>query len=306
MHTYILYMYMISIGWYFSTSLALPCKVFSHIWDVYPMEDLNWKLVLLRFVWVLGQQPCWSPAMCLQAFSVFVWDRWGCNVLRHQTKGPKKPMPLRDFKTSFVWNQAGLHQRNHFSTYYDLGVHWKRPSNHPWCWEPKTNWWETSDGPKLWQMWQGCDNFPSESWGPVYITTYDGPWWFVWFLMDTDFRWNTIVAMVFCHAPHFIFYHIYIYIFIQVTGITGPHQIASESHWINWIFFRTGDITFFVDVYTTWGGSLRASVAVTVDQYPILSAAPSKIWGEKNGRIALVVTLGRPWFWGTPKFMFFL
>ena len=80
--TYILYMYMISIGWYFSTSLALPCKVFSHIWDVYPMEDLNWKLVLLRFVWVLGQQPCWSPAMCLQAFSVFVWDRWGCNVLR--------------------------------------------------------------------------------------------------------------------------------------------------------------------------------------------------------------------------------
>lgn len=173
------------------------------------MEDLNWKLVLLRFVWVLGQQPCWSPAMCLQAFSVFVWDKWGCNVLRHQTKGPKKPHGLERFQNKcFLRNQAGMHHRNqnfNTMTWVFIGSDLQRTL----VLGTKNQWRKTSDGPKSWRM---TNNFPSESWGPFYITTFDGPWWFVWCLMDTDFRRNTIVAMVFCHAPHFILY-IYIYIY---------------------------------------------------------------------------------------------
>lgn len=38
-----------------------------------------------------------------------------------------------------------------------------------------------------------------------------------------------------------------------------------------------GDITFFVDVYTTFGGSLRATVDVTVDAWPV-SNATSQLW----------------------------
>ena len=146
---------------------------------MYPMEDLNWKLVLLRFVWVLGQQPCWSPAMCLQAFSVFVWDKWGCNVWRHQTKGPKNPMALRDFKTSFLKPGRNAPKKSFFNTmtWVFIGSDLQTTL----VLGTKTNWWETSDGPKLWQMWQGCDNFPSKSWGPFYITTFDGPWWCVVF-----------------------------------------------------------------------------------------------------------------------------
>lgn len=52
---------------------------------------------------------------------------------------------------------------------------------------------------------------------------------------------------------------------------SGPAALLITSN------VPAGDITFFVDVYTTWGGSLRASVAVTVDPYPILNATLQRL-----------------------------
>ena len=237
-HIYYICIWYLSID-IFSTSLALPCKVFSHIWDVYPMEDLNWKLVLLRFVWVLGQQPCWSPAMCLQAFSVFVWDRWGCNVLRHQTKGPKNPMALRDFKTSFFWNQAGMDQRNHFSTLW-LGFSLERPSSNPCVRNQKPmveNFWWT-------QVMTDDKQLPLRKLGTFL---HNHIWWTVMVCLVFDghrfpakyYSCNRF----FCHVTslHFLLYiyihTVYRYFCPGNRYNVPPHQIASESHWINWIFF---------------------------------------------------------------------
>ena len=104
------------------------------------MEDLNWKLVLLRFVWVLGQQPCWSAAMCLQ---VRYFGTGGvANVLcfrkyvymkRHQTKGPKNrknPWFSETSKQVYSWWADCKQITQHMS--------WVNSSDfkQPICWEP--------------------------------------------------------------------------------------------------------------------------------------------------------------------------
>lgn len=110
----------------------------------------------------------------------------------------------------FFWNQAGLHQTNHLPTYYDLGFHWKRPSNNPWCWEPKTNWWEN-----FWwtQVMTDDKQLPLQKLGTFL---HNHIWWTVMVCVVFDGHWfpaKYSLKWFFATSLHFI---LYIYIYMDI------------------------------------------------------------------------------------------
>eukprot|EP00438_Fugacium_kawagutii_P021080 Skav205903 [mRNA] locus=scaffold123:373306:380117:+ [translate_table: standard] len=65
--------------------------------------------------------------------------------------------------------------------------------------------------------------------------------------------------------------------FAEIRLASGPRALLATKD------LPAGDITFFVDVYTTWGGSLRATQDVTVDPWPVSSPSAQRTWKSTVG-----------------------
>ena len=201
---------------------------------------------------------------------------------------------LRVLKTPWLWeissNKFFFFETRQDCTkeiifqHYDLGFHWKRPLNNPCVRNQKPNGGKLLMRPMLWRM---TNNFPSKSWGPFL---HNHIWWTVMGLFG--FWWTLFPAKYYsCNgffATHLTSFYVYIYIymdiFVQVTGITGPHQIASESHWIvtgmyspnRWHHLFRGCVHHLGRLLTCERGCNRwIHIQFSVQ-------LPAKIWGEKK------------------------